>query len=298
MFNYENFIEYLKNLYDTEEVLIALYNYFKDNVKYDYDLLQYYRIIRARKEGYEKIYKIIENYPSMNSYNEVNFDEKIKEINLEEEKENVIKILNDAFLELENRPLSDNVKKILFKEWGKIELVSPNPTNPNSKIVKLGGEKPYKRLLFFGNNMFSPQTAFPPQYKEGLLKKGVCANYADWIQKICKDLNIPCYEVVGKGTAAHHWNLIYIKEQDRWVHFDMTCVRFYLDNFNKNFGEPDKWVFASTETIFRMQPKREIHSVNDIEGNVIFEGKITKENYNEFEDFEMNELWDKLGRSK
>ena len=118
------------------------------------------------------------------------------------------------------------------------------------------------------------------------------------MNKICNDLNIPSFKVKGKGTANHGWNLIYIKEQNKWVHFDMTCVRFYLDNFTKDFGEPDKWVFATTEDIFKLQPKREIHSITDIEGNVIFEGLINKDNYQDFEKIVDNFEYNAINRGK
>ena len=300
MFNYENFIEYLKQMDNTEEVIIAVYNYFKTNVNYDYDFLQWHKIFYAHHYNFEKIINLRKNYKTIYSYDESNFEKMINVLDIDKEKEHAIKVLDEFFMENENRPLSDKVKEKLFDKWGTIEHIEPKLQNSNSRIVKIDASsgKPYDKLLFFGNHLLHQSIAFPPEYNNGLLKKGVCAEYAEWINKIYNELNIPCYEVVGKGTADHHWNLIYIKEENKWVHFDMTCVRFYLDNFTRNFGEPDKWVFASTEDIFKMQPKREIHSVKDYEGNIVFEGKITKENYNVFEEFELNELCNKLGRSK
>lgn len=298
--NYEVFIEYLKTLESTEEVVSAVYNYFKNNVNYDYDLLQWHKIYCAHSYNFEKITKLLEHYNSIYSYNEIDFESKIKGIDLEKEKEKAIQALNEAFIELENRPLSNKVKEKLFDKWGTIEHVEPKPKNPNSRIVKVNAleDKPYDKLLFFGELLLKPVNVFPSQYNNGLLKKGVCADYAEWMLKICNDLNILCYQVDGKGTANHSWNMIYIKEQNKWIHFDMTCVRFYLDNFTRDFGEPDKWVFASTEDIFKMQPKREIHSVKDYEGNIIFEGLINKDNYQGFENFELNELQVKNGRIK
>lgn len=298
--NYEKFIEFLKQMDNTEEILIVLYNYFKENVQYNYDLLQWHKIFSAHHYNYEKIINLREHYKPLYSFNEENFYDMIKEINFEEEKEKAIKVLDEVFIELENRPLSNKVKEKLFDKWGTIEHVEPKQKNPNSRIVKVDASdgKPYDKLLFFGDRLLKQRDVFPTQYINNLLVKGVCADYAEWMQKICNDLNIPCYEVIGKGTADHSWNLIYVKEQNKWVHFDMTCVRFYLDNFTRQFGEPDKWVFASTEDIFKMQPKREIHTLKDFDGNKIFEGIITRENYNVFEDFEINEICNKLGRSK
>lgn len=298
--NYENFIEYLKTLESTEEIVIRIYNYFRDNVKYNYDILQWHKIFSAHNYNFEKLINLKENYKTIYSYAESNFEKMINELDIDKEKEYAIKVLDEFFMENENRPLSNKVKEKLFEKWGTVEHVEPKQKNVNSRIVKVDASngKPYDKLLFFGDRLLTQRDVFPTQYKNDLLIEGVCADYAEWMQKVCNDLNITCYQVEGKGTAEHVWNLIYIKEQDKWAHFDMTCVRFYLDNFTRDFGEPDKWVFASTEDIFKMQPKREIHSVKDYEGNIVFEGLINKDNYQHFENFVLNELQVKNGRIK
>ena len=70
--------------------------------------------------------------------------------------------------------------------------------------------------------------------------------------------------VKGKGTTGHAWSLIYLLEEQRWAHFDMTMVKFYQDGWIKEH-EPyteQEWIAATTEEIFKMQPTRQIHSIN------------------------------------
>lgn len=77
MFNYENFIEYLKQLNSCEEVLIAVYNYFVNNVKYNYDRVQYNKISGANGFTHEKITEFRKKYKTIYSYDEANFEKKL-----------------------------------------------------------------------------------------------------------------------------------------------------------------------------------------------------------------------------
>ena len=98
-----------------------------------------------------------------------------------------------------------------------------------------------------------------------MLKEGVCGDFANEFEKrIYNDLNIKHLTVEGKGTTGHAWSLIYLPEEDRWVHFDMTMVKFYQDEWireHRPYTEQD-WIAATTENIFKMQTSRQIHSIN------------------------------------
>ena len=82
-------------------------------------------------------------------------------------------------------------------------------------------------------------------------------------KKICKDLGIKHLEVMGIGTTGHTWSLIYLPEEQRWVHFDMTMVKFYQDRWIKEHKpyNMEDWVAASTSDIFKMQPTRKITEI-------------------------------------
>lgn len=111
-----------------------------------------------------------------------------------------------------------------------------------------------------------------------MLIDGVCADYTNFESKICKDLGIAHCKVIGVGTTGHAWSLMYLEDEDRWRHFDMTMVKFYQDNWIKEH-EPysmQDWVLASTDDIFRMQPSRKILSIVDKKCN------FSKDNYKDF----------------
>ena len=113
-----------------------------------------------------------------------------------------------------------------------------------------------------------------------MLVDGVCSTYAHTFEKrICEDLEIKHMSVDGIGTTGHSWSLIYLPEEKRWAHFDMTMVKFYQDGWIKEhepYTEQD-WVVATTEEIFKMQPTREIHS---IDGKKCY---YDENNYSEFD---------------
>ena len=129
-----------------------------------------------------------------------------------------------------------------------------------------------------------------------MLKDGVCGEYSSWVINILNELDIPCFYVIGRGTTSHAWVLVYLKDKNEWVNFDMTMVRFYLDNFSKKYGEPDKWVFASMEEMFKNQPLRVIEKLIDSEGNTYYKGTINSDNYEELIKF-LSELENKKVRS-
>lgn len=73
----------------------------------------------------------------------------------------------------------------------------------------------------------SSETLNPTVIEEGLLKQGVCAEYAPYIKKYCDDIGIKCEVVYGQGTVNHVWNLININGEPR--HLDLTNAIFIRD---------------------------------------------------------------------
>lgn len=101
--------------------------------------------------------------------------------------------------------------------------------------------------------------------------------------------------VDGVGTTGHAWSLIYLPEEQKWVHFDMTMVKFYQDGWIKEhepYTEQD-WIAATTEEIFKMQPTRQIHSIN---GKKCY---FDKDNYGEIDisEFDSTILPEKIGET-
>ena len=232
--NYNRFMELLKHFNTTEEVLVCLYDFFINYVTYNYDQLQVVKYKRQEEPALVTINDYINN-------NNINCNESLRSI--------IIQLLDDAFMEIEGRPLSYRNKKEWFSDFDKTHTIQVND--------------------------------YPPIYDRGLLRNGVCDAYLNWVAKILTELNIPCLKVIGKGTTGHGWNLVYLEDKETWVNFDMTMVRFYLDGWTRKYGEPNKWVFATIEEMFNMQPKRTINEIRDSEDNIIFKEFININNQEE-----------------
>lgn len=233
--NYTIFIGMLSHLRTTENVLLFIYEYFKNNVTYNYDQLQ---VVKYNRQE-EPLLVNIRNY--------------IKDNKVNKTKEKIMQMLDDAFTKIEGRPLSYRNKKEWFKNFAKTNSIQTDE--------------------------------YPSIYERGMLKDGVCGEYSEWVAKILTELDIPCFKVIGKGTTGHGWNLVYLEDKNIWVNFDMTMVRFYLDGWSKEYGDSNKWVFATTEEMFKLQPQRVIEEIKDINDNVCFKGIINKDNQEELEMF-------------
>lgn len=103
--NYEQFIKTLSSLSSTKEVLVALFNYFKDYVSYNYDELQVVKYQRYENEYLRAVSDLIAK----------NKDNKSAEF-----ASYLMKCLNEAFLKVEGRPLSPRNKIEWFKNFGKV----------------------------------------------------------------------------------------------------------------------------------------------------------------------------------
>ena len=271
--DYNKFIETLKNLNSTEEILLFIYEYFRKNVTYNYDQLQ---VVKYNNHDEPLLINIRE------------FIHSNKGSKTEEFKEKLIKMFDEAFMRIEGRPLSDRNKREWFKEFGKIIHHEATPAR-QSGFLKIAAKEAYDEIVSVVVENINPV------YQNGMLKDGACGDYSIWVQNILSELNIPCFFVRGRGTTSHAWNLVYIEDKNEWVNFDMTMVRFYLDDFSKKYGEPDKWVFASMEEMFKNQPLRVIEKLIDIDGNVCYKGTINSDNYKELINF-LSELENKKVR--
>lgn len=260
--NYEQFIKMLSSLTSTEQILITLFNYFKNNVSYNYDELQVVKYQRYENEYLRQISNLITKKKNEKS---------------DEFKEYLIKLLDDAFLKIEGRPLSEKNKLEWFKNYGTVIHHEAQPAK--NGIIKIPARDAYDEIVHIESNNY------PPIYCNGLLKDGVCAEYSKWVKQICDSLNIPCLKVRGKGTTGHAWNLIYVQEKNMWVNFDMTMVRFYIDGWSKEYGEPEKWIFATNDEMFKLQPQRIIEQILGDDDTILFTSVINANNQEELNEF-------------
>lgn len=263
---YDSFIKTLRSMDDTVDILFAIFNYFKVNVSYNYDELQVVKFQRAEDDRLLAI-------------RDLSFQNRTN--NSSEFKEKLMQLLDEAFMNIEGRPLSNKNKKEWFKNYGMVIYHEAKPSRGNSGF-KISGNNAYDSVIHLEVNNY------PPVYEDDLLKEGVCADYSLFVKRICDEIDIPCLIVRGKGTTGHAWNLIFIKERNMWVNFDMTMVRFYLDNWSQVYGEPEKWICATNEEMFKMQPSRLIYEIINPKYGTIFNSTIGAENQSELNEFLLN----------
>lgn len=277
--NYEELIETLKLMKSegasTREILEELYLYYKDNVTYNYDQLQIVKLSDYNKSS--PSLKCAEVYDEMmKKIGELNDEMEKKGIHITEEmirdaikegripsKSEASSRLDEVFREVEGRPLTQRNKENCLGNYYNI-VYSPYKPAKNNGIFKTRESLEHSHMR--GLN----RSGYEPVYKNGMLTDGVCSEYVSFEERICKDLGIMHRRIEGIGTTGHAWSMIYLTEEDRWVHFDMTMVRFYLDNWIKNHEpyKPEDWITASTEEIFKMQPSRRITKVGNQRCNI------------------------------
>ena len=282
--DYNLFTEKIKELkksgYTTREILSCIFQYYKKYVTYNYDQLQLVKLncgfpnLPSYKcyEVIEKIREKINNINKISRKGEIPLKEVIKEFDCSGRrpysKEEAIKLIDDVMLEIDGKPLSEKNKEHIFNEYGNIKHIPYKAKKGILPEIKEHDEIAYPNT-----------TPYLAVYKNQMLKKGVCADYVDFETKLFKDLGIKQLKVEGIGTTSHVWSAIYLEEEQKWVHFDMTMVKFYQDNWIKEH-EPyteQHWVTASNKEIFEMQPTRKITAINNVRCN------FSKENYERLE---------------
>lgn len=272
--DYNLFIEKMKQLkgtgHTTKELLFLVYQYYQKYVTYNYDQLQIVKINRADMDepGYkcnqtkEEINDRIRAINNISAKGELSLREIVNAEQFKEQgiipfsKEEARTLLDKAFLEIEGRPLTERNREKIFANYGKIRHIPYTPAR-KSGILKFSEVKEHDEIIG------TDTSDYPPVYNNQMLVDGVCSEYTEFEARICKDLGIKHRKVTGIGTTGHAWSLIYLEEEDRWVHFDMTMVKFYQDKWIKEhepYNEQD-WITASTSDILKMQPTRRIESI-------------------------------------
>ena len=303
--NYDLFVNKLKqqkeNGHTTKEILGLIYQYYQKYVTYNYDQLQIVKIGRMEPDepgfkchtAFDSINDRIQKINNVSQKGKISLQQIIDSGELEKPYTLIeaMKLLDDAFMEVEGRPLTDRNKSLLFKSYGGIKHIPYKPAKPRSETQKIK----IREILEHDEIIQAVASNYPPVYNKAMLIDGVCDEYARFEAKICRDLDIKHLRVEGVGTTGHAWSLIYLPEEQRWAHFDMTMVKFYQDEWIKEhepYTEQD-WIAATTEEIFKMQSTRRIDSINGKERC------FDKDNYGELDisEFDSTILPEKIGET-
>lgn len=109
--------------------------------------------------------------------------------------------------------------------------------------------------------------------ENGLIKYGVCRNFANFTKGFCSDLGIQCHYVTSSDN--HAFNIIEIDGEKRI--FDFTRMIGIRDDFHNLSGqEIDDWFNMSFQKMFEYKPNRRITEIDD---KNLAQNSISKDNY-------------------
>lgn len=276
--NYVELIKVAKSLETDEQKVFLLCNYFIANVSYNYAYLEAIRIDKE-ETGMEKMVQEIDS--KYNAYNEE--ERKLAKQELEE------KMRED----MKNRYKDENISEKQLKEF--LTAIDNYygtviPAQPERKIMIFGKESkinatPERAIALVESiRTIKNENSDLLNHKvveNGLLKQGVCAEFAPYAKKYFNDIGMKCEIIDGQGTVNHVWNLVNVNGQAR--HVDLTNAIFIRDGYGENPTNaiPENWYMADTKEIFKMQPGRKIEKIGDNNPKQ----HITAENFSEYEQF-------------
>lgn len=233
--NYEEFIKYLKALKTETEQINFIMKYFADKVEFDYVLVE------GLKVPYSLGYEIDEKFDCSN-------------------KEDVEKALMYAKQKGLSNALIERISNIYGKQF----------TIPAKPAMFSHPAQPEKiSYQTFGStlNMIKVQ----PTYKNGLITKGVCADYVEFIQQVCNELGIKYDTISGKTTVGHSWIKI------NGLYYDPTYAIYVRDKYMDwdTKTSIDDWFGFNNDEMFKMHPTRVINKINRVHLDI----PITSSNY-------------------
>lgn len=281
--SYDELIKIAKSLETEEQKVFLLCNYFMENVSYNYAYLEAIRIDRENT-GMEKMIQEIDS-----KYNVYDEEERVKA------KQELEKKMQE---DMNKRYKDENISKKQLKEFLSAidELYGTIiPEQPERKIIIFGKESKINAIPERAMALLETIRTIKNEKSEllnnkivenGLLKQGVCAEFAPYAKKYFDDLGMACEIVYGQGTVNHVWNLVEVNGKLR--HLDLTNAMFIRDGYGENPTKviPENWYMASTNEIFKMQPCRKIEKIGSSRPNQ----DITKENFSEYEQFIDNSI--------
>ena len=137
----------------------------------------------------------------------------------------------------------------------------------------------YDMAYILVNNMGKIDERHPCEGHNGLLTKGVCKHYAEFLHKAFDDVGVDNALVGGISECNHAWNVVRINGEIKYI--DTTREVFIRDGYgNIPNQEKGKWILCSAQDMFKMQPGRRIYEI----GETKLEEEITSENFEQMQD--------------
>lgn len=248
--SYDELINFARLHESDIEKLRVLQEYFLENVTYDY---------------LQDIAMTINDED-----NELNNFEAGKRINLisKEEKEN---ILGEFEKKLGNNfHFSQKDRERLLLSLGKVEQPTQSTTQLFGKTYTINNPGCDGSLFDCIRKVANLDSEV---LENGLIKYGVCRNFANFTKRFCSDLGVKCHYVTSSDN--HAFNIIEIDEEKRI--FDFTRMIGIRDDFHNFTGqEINDWFNMSFQKMFEYKPSRKI---TEIDGKNLYQKPISKDTY-------------------
>lgn len=121
----------------------------------------------------------------------------------------------------------------------------------------------------------------PPVIEDGILKRGVCRDYADYLAELLNEVGIEAYRIDGISELNHAW--VAAKIDGSWKSIDLVRAVFIRDHYEgipSNQAAED-WLLNDFDVCFEMQPSRKIISVWQDGNNIKLPESLFKDNFDQ-----------------
>ena len=288
--NDEELLTEAKKIENIEDRTRYIMNYFLENVKYNYA----YLFVKGYTQG--SISRVSNNYNIITNKAKTDGDEEFavaRSINEGESRifDDILKIRdeNDGNYSKFTEQLRNYITLELKKHLANDKIVNGNVDLVLEKIEKGLREKGtfnYKGNEFKANYdiskvlidfLLKPKEYFPPEFNNGLITNGVCADYTNYLVPLLQKAGIESYSVEGKSEFGHAW--VIVRDGERYKSIDLTRAVFIRDgSLETPQGQTSEdWLYSDLKDIFKMQNARTITKIDRKE----LPNAITAQNFDE-----------------
>lgn len=312
--SYEQFIEAAKKIKNQEEQVRFICGYIRQNAQYDYKTLfnaictygasmVYHEDIDLSKDTYQaellrgalpelenpiirlrRIIKCDGENPIISKLIELNTTEN-PEGNLttqESVSQYATRIWEEIILpEIKSHTDNQEIIEDCRQEYEEYveKSIGTSIVGIQDKDKQICGAMFYDMAYILVNNMGKIDERHPCEGHNGLLTKGVCKHYAEFLHKAFDDVGIDNALVGGISECNHAWNVVRVNGEIKYI--DTTREVFIRDGYgNIPKQEKGKWILCNAQDMFKMQPGRRIYEI----GETKLEEEITAENYEQMQD--------------
>ena len=311
--NVEQLIEEANKLDNQQERLIFVMNYFLNTVQYDYAYLLikgYMQETISEVAPFSADSDIIVNpFKKGNVTYKINGEEKqfddsmCTTTRISQGKSEMLEKIDELTqksngdIEYFFTQLKELLSNELLKHLDNGELVQENVERVIANIRKsmVAGRivdkyfvgKDIKGILI--DYLLEPNKYMPPVIENGLLKRGVCQHYANYLADLLQKIGINAKRVDGTSEMGHAWVAAIVDGKLKSI--DLTRAIFIRDHF---VGIPadqksSDWLISTFEDGFKMQSTRTITGVGvDEQGNELSLPSVM--NGNNFDEKEIIDL--------